>query len=82
MDSKVSRMKRHDTACVIASLLCLWAVIGYVMLEACSLTSDGMAEACFIGAGLAVCAFSTASAFTVLNYLHLHKIAVYGPEIK
>jgi uncharacterized membrane protein YadS len=82
MHNQVRRLKRQDCACVVAALLCLWTAIGYVMVQACPLASNGMAEACFIGAGLAVCGFSAASAFAVLNYLHLHRSAVYGPEVR
>ena len=81
MDNKVRRMKRRDAASVVASLPCLWTTIGYVILQVLPLASGGVAKACLIGAGLAVCAFSTASVLTVLTYLRSHEAAVYGPEL-
>ena len=78
---KIGKMYRQDTGLVVISIIFVWLVLGFVLINVSSLAANELIRDETLGAGTMVGIFVTSSLIAVLVHLKKNRVAIYSEEL-
>jgi len=80
-EAKMNKLYRQDTGLVVAFIIFVWLVLGFVLINVSRLAPNDLIRNVSLAAGLMAGILVTSSLIAVLVHLKRNRVSIYSEEL-